>query len=58
MRRNISVGKLRDIQALTDGDAVNQDMRLRRAVGGVVAYLLWKEGTVNQDTTDPAAVPA
>jgi hypothetical protein len=57
MRREMSVGKLRDIQALSDGDAVYQDMILRR-VDGIVDYLLWKEDAVNQDSTDLAATPA
>lgn len=57
MRRRISVGKLRDIQALEPENAVNQDI-IHRRVDGLLDYLLWKEGAVNQDNTDPARLPA
>jgi hypothetical protein len=57
MRREISVGKLRDILASVPEKAANQDMILR-PVRGVVDYLLWKEGSANQDNTDPARLPA
>lgn len=52
-RRQISVGKLRDIQALRPETAANQDT-IHRRVEGLVDYLLWKEGAANQDTIAPA----
>lgn len=55
--RQTSVGKLRDIQAFQPENAVNQDM-IHRRVDGILDFLLWKEGAVIQDTTDPAALPA
>jgi hypothetical protein len=51
MRRQISVGKLRDIRALAPATAAKQDM-IHRQTLEVVDYLLWKEGAAKQDITD------
>lgn len=57
MTRKISVGRLRDIQVLRPENAVNQDT-IHRRVEKIVDSLLWKEGAVNQDSTDLACAPA
>jgi hypothetical protein len=54
MRRQISVGKLRDILSLRPETAANQDM-IHRRVEGLENFLLWKEGAANQEPIAPAA---
>jgi hypothetical protein len=57
MRREISVGMLRDIQALTDDDAAKQDM-IHRRVTGILDFLFWKENAAKQDFNDLPASSA